>query len=249
MYSPFPFPILFILPLWHVCKNLPYDFAIPSKSDGRYQLESNFSITDLLCKTMSTGFNFNLVQILNAKASVAKDSLFKTSLELCQQRFRSTMTKLDTEFQLLLSKISDNLTSEDVKSLRFLLKAENKIPVQNLDAATSGEDIFHLMTKHGLLSKTKTDLLINFLKEKNLQPQANELEKFKTENEEELAQPVEGPCNIQDDMVVEHFMETTKLVELTSKMAMENFAVLSGLTGCGKTQLALTFACNFVKTM
>ncbi|XP_076076850.1 uncharacterized protein LOC143047605 isoform X1 [Mytilus galloprovincialis] len=157
------------------------------------------------------------------------------------------MTKLDTEFQLLLSKISDQLDTDDVKSLRFLLKAEDKIPVQNLDAATTGEDIFHLMTKHGLLSKTKADLLIDLLKEKNLQPLVNQLEKFKTENEEELSQPVEGPCNIQDDMVVEHFMETTKLVELTSKMEIENFAVLSGLTGCGKTQLALTFACNFRK--
>ncbi|XP_076076854.1 uncharacterized protein LOC143047605 isoform X2 [Mytilus galloprovincialis] len=137
------------------------------------------------------------------------------------------MTKLDTEFQLLLSKISDQLDTDDVKSLRFLLKAEDKIPVQNLDAATTGEDIFHLMTKHGLLSKTKADLLIDLLKEKNLQPLVNQLEKFKTENEEELSQPVEGPCNIQDDMVVEHFMETTKLVELTSKMEIENFAVLS----------------------
>ena len=39
---------------------------------------------------------------------------------------------------------------------------------------------------------------------------------------------ISGPCNIQREMIVEHFLETSKLVELTQKMEEYDFASLTG---------------------
>ena len=38
-----------------------------------------------------------------------------------------------------------------------------------------------------------------------------------------------GPCNIQEDMVVEHFKETSTLHDLEQKMETTNFVTLSGV--------------------
>ena len=38
-----------------------------------------------------------------------------------------------------------------------------------------------------------------------------------------------GPCNIQEDMVVEHFKETSTLRDLQQKMENTHFVTLSGV--------------------
>jgi hypothetical protein len=38
-----------------------------------------------------------------------------------------------------------------------------------------------------------------------------------------------GPCNIQEDMVVEHFKETSTLLDLRHKMETTHFVTLSGV--------------------
>ena len=38
-----------------------------------------------------------------------------------------------------------------------------------------------------------------------------------------------GPCNIQEDMVVEHFKETSTLRDLQQKMETTHFVTLSGV--------------------
>jgi len=38
-----------------------------------------------------------------------------------------------------------------------------------------------------------------------------------------------GPCNIQEDMVVEHFKETSTLLDLRHKMETTHFVILSGV--------------------
>ena len=38
-----------------------------------------------------------------------------------------------------------------------------------------------------------------------------------------------GPCNIQEDMVVEHFKETSMLRDLQQKMETTHFVTLSGV--------------------
>ncbi|XP_076076855.1 uncharacterized protein LOC143047606 [Mytilus galloprovincialis] len=153
------------------------------------------------------------------------------------------MTKLDREFQHLLSEISDKLITDNIQKMVYILRAE-KIPAQDLETVKTGENVFHLMTKHGLLSKTKTQMLIDNLKKMRLQPIVDMLEEFKSKHEEELKQLEEGPCNIKEDMVVEHFMETSKLKELEEKLRSKNFVTLSGLLGSGKSQLALKYACQ-----
>ena len=121
------------------------------------------------------------------------------------------------------------------------------IPVQALENIQSGENVFQLMMKHGLLSKTNTAKLTKMLESKNLTPCVELLQTFSTDNEEELKKPEEGPCNIQEDMVVEHFKETSTLHDLEQKMETTNFVTLSGLLGSGKSQLALRYGCIFRK--
>ncbi|CAG2209493.1 unnamed protein product [Mytilus edulis] len=152
------------------------------------------------------------------------------------------MTKLDREFQHLLSDISDKLITDDIQKMVYMLRAE-KIPAQDLETVKTGENIFHLMTTYSLLSKTKTQMLIDMLNKMNLQPLVDMLEEF-TAKHEELIQQEEGPCNIKEDMVVEHFMETSKLKEIQQKLATTKFIALSGLLGSGKSQLALKHACK-----
>ena len=69
---------------------------------------------------------------------------------------------------------------------------ESQIPVQDLENVKTGEDIFQLMLKHGLLSKTNTDFLSKMLKDKNLAPCVKLLQVFSTDNEEELKKSEEG---------------------------------------------------------
>ena len=38
-----------------------------------------------------------------------------------------------------------------------------------------------------------------------------------------------GPCNIQEDLVVEHFKETSTLRDLQQKMETTHFVILSGV--------------------
>ncbi|XP_071135026.1 uncharacterized protein [Mytilus edulis] len=152
------------------------------------------------------------------------------------------MTKLDREFQHLLSDISNKLITDDIQKMVYMLRAE-KIPAQDLETVKTGENIFHLMTTYSLLSKTKTQMLIDMLNKMNLQPLVDMLEEF-TAKHEELIQQEEGPCNIKEDMVVEHFMETSKLKEIQQKLATTKFIALSGLLGSGKSQLALKHACK-----
>ena len=66
------------------------------------------------------------------------------------------------------------------------------IPVQDLENVKTGEDIFQLMMKHGLLSKTNTAKLTKMLEDKNLAPCVELLQAFSTDNEEELKKPEEG---------------------------------------------------------
>ncbi|CAC5419035.1 unnamed protein product [Mytilus coruscus] len=146
------------------------------------------------------------------------------------------------DFQLLLSKISDKLLKEDVVQLKFYL--DEKIPSQDLKTAEDGKDLFGVMKKYGLLSPIKTDLLIEMLTAMHLQPCVDLIENFKEKNKEALSTAKDGPCNIKEDMVVEHFMETSKLIELEEKMATTKFITLSGLLGSGKSQLALKHACK-----
>ena len=68
----------------------------------------------------------------------------------------------------------------------------HQIPVQDLENVKTGEDIFELMLKHGLLSKTNTDFLSKMLEDKNLSPCVELLQTFNTDNEEELKKPEEG---------------------------------------------------------
>ncbi|CAC5365383.1 unnamed protein product [Mytilus coruscus] len=154
------------------------------------------------------------------------------------------MTKLDTDFQHLLYEISNRLGEEDVKSIKFILESNKKIPRQDLKKTESGMEIFALMEKYGLLSYSKTDELIQTLKTMKLEPCFTLIEDFNRENNEALAMAKEGPCNIKEDMVVEHFMETSKLKELEEKMATMKFITLSGFLGSGKSQLALKYACH-----
>jgi hypothetical protein len=66
------------------------------------------------------------------------------------------------------------------------------IPVQDLENVKTGVDIFQLMQKHGLLSKTKTANLTEMLESRNLKPCVELLQAFSTDNEEELKKPEEG---------------------------------------------------------
>jgi hypothetical protein len=68
----------------------------------------------------------------------------------------------------------------------------SQIPVQDLENVKTGEDIFQLMLKHGLLSKTNTAFLSKMLEDKNLAPCVELLQAFSTDNEEELKKPEEG---------------------------------------------------------
>jgi hypothetical protein len=75
----------------------------------------------------------------------------------------------------------------------FDLGYENSpIPVQALENIQSGENVFQLMMKHGLLSKTNTAKLTKMLESKNLTPCVKLLQTFSTDNEEELKKPEEG---------------------------------------------------------
>jgi len=69
---------------------------------------------------------------------------------------------------------------------------ESQIPVQDLENAKTGEDIFQLMLKHGLLSKTNTAKLTRMLESKKLTPCVELLQTFIKANEEELKKPEEG---------------------------------------------------------
>ena len=66
------------------------------------------------------------------------------------------------------------------------------IPVQALENIQSGENVFQLMMKHGLLSKTNTANLTEMLESRNLKPCVKLLQAFSTDNEEELKKPEEG---------------------------------------------------------
>ena len=66
------------------------------------------------------------------------------------------------------------------------------IPVQALENIQSGENVFQLMMKHSLLSKTNTAKLTKMLESKNLTPCVKLLQTFSTDNEEELKKPEEG---------------------------------------------------------
>ena len=66
------------------------------------------------------------------------------------------------------------------------------IPVHALENIQSGENVFQLMMKHGLLSKTNTAKLTKMLESKNLTPCVKLLQTFSTDNEEELKKPEEG---------------------------------------------------------
>lgn len=81
--------------------------------------------------------------------------------------------------------------TEDVKSIQFMLY-KGEIPHQELDEAKSGEDLFKLMLKYGLLSKSNTDFLIKLLEAKNLKPCVDKIFEFTQSNSEELEEPEEG---------------------------------------------------------
>ena len=66
------------------------------------------------------------------------------------------------------------------------------IPVQALENIQSGENVFQLMMKHGLLSKTNTAKLTKMLESKNLTPCVELLQTFSTDNEKELKKSEEG---------------------------------------------------------
>lgn len=85
----------------------------------------------------------------------------------------------------------------------YILRAE-KIPAQDLETVKTGENVFHLMTKHGLLSKTKTQMLIDILKKMSLQPIVDMLEEFKSKHEDELKQLEEGNLYI---FYIHHFWQ------------------------------------------
>lgn len=79
---------------------------------------------------------------------------------------------------------------DDIQKMVYMLRAE-KIPAQDLETVKTGENIFHLMTTYSLLSKTKTQMLIDMLNKMNLQPLVDMLEEF-TAKHEELIQQEEG---------------------------------------------------------
>ena len=66
------------------------------------------------------------------------------------------------------------------------------IPLQALENIRSGGNVFQLMMKHGLLSKTNTVKLTKMLESKHLTPCIELLQTFSTDNEEELKKPEEG---------------------------------------------------------
>ncbi|CAG2209496.1 unnamed protein product [Mytilus edulis] len=143
--------------------------------------------------------------------------------------------------KLEIKEVSDSTKrheDEDVEKLKLLLKPYEEIPSQDLKSAEVGESLFILMKKYGLLSFTKTDVLIEVLIHANLKPCATLIETFNQPNKEALSTlnqqkneassiPKEGPCNIKEDMVVEYFMETSKLKEIEEKMATTKFIALS----------------------
>lgn len=67
--------------------------------------------------------------------------------------------------------------SEDLEKLKFLLK-DGRVPVAQLEHATSGFAIFEILEKHGLLGPQNTDELKESLNTLHLKKASDELDIF-----------------------------------------------------------------------
>ncbi|XP_071136350.1 putative leucine-rich repeat-containing protein DDB_G0290503 [Mytilus edulis] len=93
---------------------------------------------------------------------------------------------------------------ENVEKLKFLLKPYEEIPSRDLKSAEDGESVFSLMKKYGLLSLTKTDVLIDVLIHVNLKPCTTLIETFNQQNKEALStfnQQINEASSIQKEAI------------------------------------------------
>ncbi|VDI78804.1 Hypothetical predicted protein [Mytilus galloprovincialis] len=146
------------------------------------------------------------------------------------------------DFETVLMKVSNKLEESDLKALKYLVKTKN-LKRTDLEKAESGFQVFDLLEKNGIISCRDTQPLQEWLELIGNADASKCLQQFHAKGIS--CRTKQASTNINFSKIVEHFKPTQKLKELKEEVERNNFIILKGLLGSGKSQMALKYACEF----